>query len=88
MVYVAVAMNLLGDGLLIGTGSAVSTNLALVLALGQVLADILEGFVVIANFRDKGVGKVKRLLLSASSAVPVMAAAVLGYFALRGRAKV
>jgi ZIP family zinc transporter len=83
MVYVAVTMDLLGDGLLIGAGSAVSTNLALVLALGQVLADIPEGFAVIANFRDKGVGKVKRFLLSASFVVPVVATAVLAYFALR-----
>jgi ZIP family zinc transporter len=87
MVYVAVAMDLLGDGLLIGAGSAVSTNLALVLASGQVLADIPEGFAVIVNFRDKGTGKVKRLLLSASFVVPVMAAAVLAYFALRGKSE-
>jgi len=87
MIYVAVAMDLFGDGLLIGAGSAVSTNLALVLALGQVLADIPEGFAVIANFRDKGVGKVKRLLLSASFVVPVMATAVLAYFVLRGQSE-
>lgn len=87
MVYVAVAMDLLGDGLLIGAGSAVSANLALVLALGQVLADIPEGFAVIANFRDKGAGKVKRFLLSASFVVPVMVAAVLAYFALRGQSE-
>ena len=39
MIYVAVAMDLTSDGLLIGTGSAVSPALALVLAAGQVLAD-------------------------------------------------
>lgn len=85
MVYVAVAADLLGDGLLIGAGSAVSSQLALLLALGQVMADVPEGFAVIANFRDKGVGRGKRLLLSASFAIPVVGAAVLAYFGLRGQ---
>lgn len=87
MVYVAVASDLVGDGLLIGAGSAVSGQLALLLALGQVLADIPEGFSVIANFRDKGIGKVRRLLLSASFVVPVVGAAVLAYFTLRGQSE-
>ena len=87
MVYVAVATDLLGDGLLIGAGSAVSSKMALLLALGQVLADIPEGFAVIANFRDKGVSRTKRLMLSASFALPVVGAAVLAYFALRGQSE-
>ena len=85
MVYVAVATDLVGDGLLIGAGSAVSSSLAIALALGQVLADIPEGFAVIANFREKGIGRAKRLLISASFVVPVVAAAVLAYFGLRGQ---
>lgn len=85
MVYVAVATDLVGDGLLIGAGSAVSAHVALILALGQVLADIPEGFAVIANFRDKGLGRSKRLLLSASFVLPVVGAAVLAYFTLRGQ---
>lgn len=85
MVYVAVAADLVGDGLLIGAGTAVSGSLGLLLALGQVLADVPEGFAVIANFRDNGVERAKRLLLSASFVVPVVGAAVLAYFALRGQ---
>lgn len=88
MVYVAVAADLLGDGLLIGAGSAVSSQLALLLAVGQVMADIPEGFAVVANFRDKGVTRGKRLLLSASFAIPVVGAAVLSYFGLRGQSEV
>lgn len=87
MVYVAVAADLVGDGLLIGAGSAVSSQLALLLALGQVMADIPEGFAVIANFREKGVGRARRLLLSASFAIPVIGAAVLAYFGLRGQSE-
>ncbi|MGB3221471.1 MAG: hypothetical protein WBB23_01590 [Desulforhopalus sp.] len=88
MVYVAVATDLIGDGLLIGTGSAVSRQMALILALGQILADIPEGFATIATFRDKGVGRAKRLLISASFLLPVVGAAVLAYFALRGQSEV
>ena len=85
MVYTAVATDLLGDGLLIGAGSALSGQMGLVLALGQVLADIPEGFAVVANFREKGMGQTKRILISASFAVPVVAAAAFAYFALRGQ---
>lgn len=87
MVYVAVATDLLGDGLLIGAGSAVSSQLALALALGQILADIPEGFSVIANFRSKRVKRAKRLLLSACFALPVLVGAALAYFLLRGRSE-
>ena len=85
MVYVAVAADLFGDGLLIGAGTAVSGELGLLLAVGQVIADVPEGFAVIANFRDKGVGRARRLLLSASFAIPVVGAAGLAYFALRNQ---
>lgn len=84
----AVATDLVGDGLLIGTGSAVSSQMALILALGQILADIPEGFATVANFRDKGVGRAKRLLISASFLLPVVGAAALAYFTLRGRSEI
>lgn len=83
MVYVAVAADLIGDGLLIGAGTAVSAELGLLLAIGQVIADVPEGFAVIANFRDKGVTRGRRIALSVSFAIPVVGAAVLAFFALR-----
>lgn len=82
-VYMAVAADLVGDGLLIGAGSAVSGRLGLALALGQVLADLPEGFAVTANFRDKGMRRLQRLAVSASFVVPVLAAAGLSYVLLR-----
>jgi ZIP family zinc transporter len=85
MTYIAVVTDLVGDGLLIGAGAAVSSTLGLLLALGQVLADIPEGFAVIANFRAKGVERAKRLLLSALFVLPVVGSAVIAYFALRGQ---
>ena len=88
MVYVAVSADLIGDGLLIGSGSALSSQLALLLALGQVLADIPEGFSVLANFRSRGVKRGRRLLLSASFVIPVVGAALLAYFLLRGQPEI
>lgn len=85
MVYVAVATDLFSDGLMIGAGSAVSSALALTLALGQVLADVPEGFATVSNFKDKDVPRAKRLLLAASFALPVLLAAVLAFFLLRGQ---
>ena len=60
MVYVAIATDLMGDGLLIGADSAVSRQLAFSLALARVLAE--------------GAKRGQRLLLSASFAVPVLGA--------------
>jgi ZIP family zinc transporter len=85
MIYVAVATDLVGDGLLIGAATAVTSQLGFVLALGQVLADIPEGFAVLANFRAKGVERFKRLLISASFAVPVVGVAMVAYVGLRGQ---
>jgi ZIP family zinc transporter len=87
MIYVAVLFDLIGDGLLIGAGSAVSDQLALLLAMGQVLADIPEGFSVLANFREKGVKRGRRVLLSASFIIPVVCAALLAYLLLRDEAE-
>lgn len=83
MIYAAVAVDLFSDGLLIGVGSSLSFGLALLLALGQVTADLPEGFATIANFKEKGVPRSRRLLISASFLVPIMVGAFLTYFLLR-----
>src|SRR5690606_13611834 len=61
MVYIAVAIDLASDGLVLGAGSAVSLSLALVLASGQVLADVPEGYASIATFRSNDVPRSRRL---------------------------
>lgn len=86
-IYAAVAIDLFGDGLLIGAGSSLSFELALILALGQVTADIPEGFATIATFRDNGVPRARRLLLSASFVVPVLGGALISYFLLRDQSE-
>lgn len=82
-IYAAVAVDLFSDGLLIGVGSSLSFGLALLLALGQVTADVPEGFATIANFKEKGVPRSRRLLISASFVLPILAGALLAYYLLR-----
>ncbi|HLT30579.1 MAG TPA: hypothetical protein VK013_11080 [Myxococcaceae bacterium] len=83
MIYVAVAVDLTSDGLMIGTGAAVSSSLVFVLAAGQVLADVPEGYATVANFRDKGVARRKRLLFAGSFFIYVVGSATASYFLLR-----
>lgn len=82
-IYTAVAIDLFGDGMLIGASSSISFELALILAIGQFTADIPEGFATIATFRDNGVPRRKRLLLTFSFTAPVLVGATVSYFFLR-----
>ena len=84
MIYVAVAVDLTADGLMIGAGTAISMNLAIALAAGQVLADVPEGYATVANFRDKDVPRRRRILLSASCILFSVGAALVSYLLLRG----
>src|SRR5699024_1368545 len=66
MIYVAVAVDLTTDGLMLGSGAAVSLGLGIALAAGQVLADVPEGFATVANLRENDVPRKRRIVLSAS----------------------
>jgi ZIP family zinc transporter len=83
MIYIAVSTDLFTDGLLIGTGSAVSFSLALLLAVAQVLADVPEGFASMAKFRSQGISRRTRVLLSLGFAAPILIAAIGSYWLLR-----
>lgn len=83
MIYVAVAVDLSGDGLMIGTGSAVATSLAVVLAAGQVLADFPEGYSVVANLKEKDVPRTRRIAASLSFPLFCLGAALIAWFLLR-----
>lgn len=83
LIYAAVSIDLLSDGLMIGSGGAVATALALKLAAGQVLADLPEGYAAAASFRANGVSRGKRLLMMASFAVPVLAATTFAHLVLK-----
>jgi ZIP family zinc transporter len=82
-IFSGVSIDLFSDGVLIGTGTVVNPALGLLLAIGQVPADVPEGFAAVATLRAGGVPRRRRLLLAASFALPVLLGATLGYFALR-----
>ena len=78
-----VSMDLFSDGVMIGTGTVLSPGLGLLLALGQMPADLPEGFAAVATMRKAGIPRRTRLLLAAGFAVPILLGAALGYLALR-----
>ncbi len=84
-IYFGVAVDLFSDGVMIGTGSTIALSLALLLALGQVPADIPEGFATIATFKKQNVPRRSRLLLAASFALPIFLGTTIGYWAVRGQ---
>lgn len=88
MIYFGVAVDLFSDGVMIGTGSAVSLSLALLLALGQVAGNIPEGMATIASFRAAGVTRGKRILIAATFLPPILAGALLSFQLLRGREEI
>lgn len=88
LIYAAVMVDLLSDGLIIGSSGAVATTLALKLALGQVLADIPEGYAAAASLRANGISRPRRLAMVASFAVPVVLAALFAHLVLRDAADV
>lgn len=75
LIYAAVMVDLASDGIVIGSGGAVAIGLALKLALGQVLADLPEGYATASALQANEVPRRKRILMMASFAIPVLAAA-------------
>ena len=88
VIFFGVAVDLFSDGIMIGTGSTISLGLGLLLALGQVPADIPEGFATIATFKRQGVARRTRLLLAAALTVPIFLGTTIGYWAVRGQPEI
>lgn len=84
-IYAGVGVDLFSDGLMIGTSSAIEFGLALLLALGQVPADVPEGFATIATFKRRGVAARTRMLLTAALTVPILLGTTIGFWAVRGQ---
>lgn len=84
-VYLVTAIDLFGDGLMVGIGSAVAGGLGFVLALSQVIGNLPGGFVTIAQLRSRDVSRKIRLGAAASLFVPALAGAAGGYWLLRGQ---
>lgn len=88
LIYAGVAVDLFSDGIMIGTGVTLSSSLALLLALGQVSADVPEGFATIATFKKLSFSRAQRLLIAASFTLPILIGTTLGYWAVRDAAEI
>ena len=82
-IFSGVSLDLFSDGVMIGTGTALNPALGFLLALGQVPADVPEGFAAVATMRRAGISRARRIALAAGFTVPILLGATLGYFALR-----
>jgi zinc transporter, ZIP family len=82
-IFSGVSLDLFSDGVMIGTGTVINPALGLLLAMGQVPADVPEGFAAVATMRNAGISRQRRVLLAAGFAVPIFVGATLGFFALR-----
>lgn len=85
VLWFGVAIDLLSDGIMIGTGSSIGLGLGLLLALGQTPADIPEGFAAIAAFKARGVAKKMRMILAAAFTLPLFVGVTIGYWGVRGQ---
>lgn len=83
--FLATAVDLLSDGVMIGAGSTVRPELGLLLALGQVPADMPEGFALNSTLRHQGLARRRRLLGMAALGLPILVGAAAGHFLLQGR---
>jgi zinc transporter, ZIP family len=84
MVYVATGVDLMTDGIMTGASSAVSAELGLLLGASQIVGNVPAGFATVANLRRSGVHRSIRALASLLLLLPVLVAALSGYYLLRG----
>jgi ZIP family zinc transporter len=84
-VLFGVAIELLNDGIMVGIGSTVSLGLGLILALGQLPGNVPEAFATVTLFREQGMARYLRMLLSFAFVLPVLAGASVGYLFLEGQ---
>ncbi|MCA1819982.1 MAG: hypothetical protein LC620_08055 [Halobacteriales archaeon] len=83
--FMATAIDLLSDGVMIGAGVSVAPHLGLLLALGQVPADLPEGFALNCTLRRQGLSRQSRVWGMLALGIPILAGAAAGYYLLAGR---
>ncbi len=84
-IFLSIAIDLFGDGLMIGTSLTISPHLAVTIASARVVAHIPEGFVTNAEFKSQAMPSSQRFMLLAAFIIPVWLGAALGYWGLRGQ---
>jgi zinc transporter, ZIP family len=87
VIFLSMAIDLFGDGLMIGTSLTIAPHLGVMLASARVVAHIPEGFVTNAEFKSQKMPRTERFLLLAALIIPVWLGATLGYLGLRGQAE-
>ncbi len=81
--FAAVGIDLFSDGLMTGSGGAVSAKLGLLLALSQVLGNLPGGFAVAAGFRAANVNRRNRLRAMAFYPLMPAVGALIGFLLLK-----
>lgn len=84
-IMAGVMIELLTDGVTIGTGVTVDLGLGVLLALAQLPANIPEAFTTIALFKKEGYSRERRIALSALFILPVIGGAIAGFALLRSQ---
>src|SRR5690606_10312172 len=72
MVYAAIGVDLVSDGLMTGAGSAVQSRFGLFLAAAQAVSNIPGGFSATANLQHQQVNKGRQWLIAGLIVVPVL----------------
>lgn len=86
VIFLSIAIDLFGDGLMIGTSLTIAPHLGVMLTSARVVAHIPEGFVTNAAFKSQHLSREIRFLLLSAFIIPVWLGAALGYWGLRGQA--
>lgn len=81
-IFLSIAIDLFGDGLMIGTSLTISPHLGILLTSARVVAHIPEGFVTNAAFKSQNIRRKVRLGLLAAFIIPVWLGTILGYWGL------
>ncbi len=84
-IFFGVAIDSFTDGILIGAGSLINLQLGFLVALGVVSADIPEGFATTASFKERGIKRNFRIILSLFASLPVLLGVSAGYFLVKGQ---
>jgi zinc transporter, ZIP family len=86
VMFFSIAIDLFGDGLMIGTSLTIAPHLGVMLTSARVVAHIPEGFVTNAAFKSQHLSRSVRFFLLAIFIIPAGLGATLGYWGLRGQA--
>ncbi len=85
VIFFAIGVDLFSDGLMVGTSSTIAFSLALMVAVGHILANIPTGMAAISSFKQIKTSALFRQMLSASFIFPPVIGATLGYWVVVGQ---